>query len=881
MAVPKTVLTYPLNGSLKDFTIPFEYLARKFVTVTLIGTTRQVLVASTDYRFSAKTLITLTRAWGPADGFDNIEIRRITSATERLVDYNDGSILRAYDLNTSQIQAIHIAEEGRDLTADTIGIDASGNLDARGRRIINVADPTDIGDAVSRRYMLAYVSAALAGDVEDLGFVQVGAGAVRRTLQNKLREVVSITDYLAQGGGLTDCSDALIKAGAATSGSVLVPSGDYSATVTPANAVAIMELLTRLRVDGTLALNLTAGSFNFTSPVRVFSSGLKVGALKIVGAPPIAMSITGQVAVSGSAGNYSVTLSVSTAVGVAVGDYLHTYQVAGTGTPEVHRGVWEITGVDSGNSRVTVRNTCRKATFPENAITSSSTVALKTILKFDSCDAFVVVGSRIDFINNLAVVGNADTYWSSANVTGTEKGTHGLIIGALTVAVNGKLDVANPYGVSAGHVSAGPNFGVSGFDQQGIVTELGGTFWGDFVSSCSNKRRGFYASTASGIRAKHISANGNFLDGVISDIGGNVYSSSVSCAVGNGGRGVSASQNGTIIFDTGIMAHNGSDGGGAVLGGMLQATSARFDYNGASGVDGTYTGILVVNNSSMTGNTLYGINAEAASVARANSCTINTNGSNGIRATEGGMVICTGTAFSGNLSDKSVRKGMILDGSTYTYADETAISYTSLPSNTGKGAGFASTSSGDDFIIRHDTIGSGALANSFHFRAGTGGMYANTDNNVILGRASERWSTVFAGTGTISTSDAREKTPVRELTNNELLAAMALSRAVGAFQWLKSVEDKGSDARFHIGLTVQRAMAIMEEHGLDPFGYGFICHDAWDARPEISELNKEGNIEIIQEALPAGDRYGFREGQLAFFLAAGFEQRIKILEGSE
>uniref|UniRef100_A0AAT9S9R9 Tail fiber protein n=1 Tax=Yersinia phage vB_YenP_WW2 TaxID=2973654 RepID=A0AAT9S9R9_9CAUD len=39
----KTVLTYPLDGSNRDFNIPFEYLARKFVVVTLIGVDRKVL----------------------------------------------------------------------------------------------------------------------------------------------------------------------------------------------------------------------------------------------------------------------------------------------------------------------------------------------------------------------------------------------------------------------------------------------------------------------------------------------------------------------------------------------------------------------------------------------------------------------------------------------------------------------------------------------------------------------------------------------------------------------------------------------------------------------------------------------------------------------
>lgn len=146
--VIKTVMTYQLDGATRDFNIPFEYLARKFVVVTLIGVDRKVLTLNTDYRFATKTTITTLQAWGQAQGYTQIEIRRYTSATERLVDFTDGSILRAYDLNISQIQTMHVAEEARDLTADTIGVNNEGHLDARGRRIVNVANAVDVRDAV-------------------------------------------------------------------------------------------------------------------------------------------------------------------------------------------------------------------------------------------------------------------------------------------------------------------------------------------------------------------------------------------------------------------------------------------------------------------------------------------------------------------------------------------------------------------------------------------------------------------------------------------------------------------------------------------------------------------------------------------------------------
>lgn len=159
--VPKTVITYPLEGTNRDFLIPFEYLARKFVQVTLIGQDRKLLILNTDYRFTQRTIVTLTVPWGPSAGYERVEIRRYTSATERLVDFSDGSILRAYDLNTSQIQSLHIAEEGRDVASDTIGVNNDGNLDARGRRIVNVADGVDPGDAINVRMLMNWDQSAL------------------------------------------------------------------------------------------------------------------------------------------------------------------------------------------------------------------------------------------------------------------------------------------------------------------------------------------------------------------------------------------------------------------------------------------------------------------------------------------------------------------------------------------------------------------------------------------------------------------------------------------------------------------------------------------------------------------------------------------------
>lgn len=145
-----TTYTYPLTGQTK-FPVNFEYLARRFVVVTLVGVSRRELVLNNDYRFTGKMEITTASVITPGE-FTQIEIRRRTSSTDRLVNFTDGSILRSQDLNISQIQAIHIAEEARDTSENSL---LSNGIfwNALGLRITNVATPVSDTDAATKEYV--------------------------------------------------------------------------------------------------------------------------------------------------------------------------------------------------------------------------------------------------------------------------------------------------------------------------------------------------------------------------------------------------------------------------------------------------------------------------------------------------------------------------------------------------------------------------------------------------------------------------------------------------------------------------------------------------------------------------------------------------------
>ncbi|WP_052139820.1 tail fiber domain-containing protein [Janthinobacterium lividum] len=194
-------------------------------------------------------------------------------------------------------------------------------------------------------------------------------------------------------------------------------------------------------------------------------------------------------------------------------------------------------------------------------------------------------------------------------------------------------------------------------------------------------------------------------------------------------------------------------------------------------------------------------------------------------------------------------------------------------------------------------------------------LLPGVDNSFDIGQASTAYRTIYARTGTINTSDARLKCDFRDLTAAEIAAAKDIASAIGAYRWRDAVDCKGAAAREHVGPTVQAAIEIMQAHGLDPFNYGFICHDIWEqqtiehpaieAQPAIPATeavpevrNSFGDVitpavlasagfpaveartaytEVTQEA---GDRYAFRYDELAMFIAAGQEARLALLEAA-
>lgn len=175
------------------------------------------------------------------------------------------------------------------------------------------------------------------------------------------------------------------------------------------------------------------------------------------------------------------------------------------------------------------------------------------------------------------------------------------------------------------------------------------------------------------------------------------------------------------------------------------------------------------------------------------------------------------------------------------------------------------------YIIDQDT---GSVTNvfwyqpstlSFYLGTGTGEMVSRAsvlrptgDNNQPLGTASQRWSVVYAATGTINTSDEREKTDLRD--SDLGLAFLEDIRPVrfryrrgGARQMrVDPVTDMAEyetlpGKRTHYGLSAQNVRAALDKHGVEDFA-GWVLTDKADP-DSIQGLRYDQFIPILIAAM--------------------------------
>lgn len=252
------------------------------------------------------------------------------------------------------------------------------------------------------------------------------------------------------------------------------------------------------------------------------------------------------------------------------------------------------------------------------------------------------------------------------------------------------------------------------------------------------------------------------------------------------------------------------------------------------------------------------------------------------KGTELTLISQNGAPILLNPSSSATKKALIstttgtsgsYNGTTIKNNYSTVQANTTLPSwfldiggaEVGNGIGVSDT------LGIHRMAAGGSTWTNLFLGDSAGAWKPGTDNTQTLGTAAKRWSEVYAGNGTINTSDEREKQQVKPI-DAAVFRAWAKVEYY-QFKFNNAVALKGDGARWHIGLIAQKVKEAFESEGLDAFAYGLLCYDQWDEIVEDVLREVDVTLEngtLVKGAEPtgekrvvlqAGDRYGIRYEQ--------------------
>jgi hypothetical protein len=152
-----------------------------------------------------------------------------------------------------------------------------------------------------------------------------------------------------------------------------------------------------------------------------------------------------------------------------------------------------------------------------------------------------------------------------------------------------------------------------------------------------------------------------------------------------------------------------------------------------------------------------------------------------------------------------------------------------------------------------------------------------TDNGIDLGNGSYRWRVVYAGTGTINTSDRNMKDNIQDLEENEIKVATELSDMIKTFKFKDAIKEKGKKARIHTGFIAQEVEDVFNKYELDATKYGLLCIDNV-YKVDGEKVDKEGNIYTKESHNVEVEKvYGVRMVELLCFMNSGLNNKYKNL----
>lgn len=172
----KASVSFVGDGSTNKFYFGFDYINKQFVKVQ-IGNEGQTLTYPSDYTVDDRSVVLKdTPAVGVA-----IRVYRETSSG-RIVEWTDGAFIMASQMTLENLQQLHLIEEAQDYPVlNSMSKYPDGvNFNALGSRIINVGDPKDPQDVVTKHYMESVQNGFVAANTKILNDAKATLSATQQ-----------------------------------------------------------------------------------------------------------------------------------------------------------------------------------------------------------------------------------------------------------------------------------------------------------------------------------------------------------------------------------------------------------------------------------------------------------------------------------------------------------------------------------------------------------------------------------------------------------------------------------------------------------------------------------------------------------------------------
>jgi len=389
---------------------------------------------------------------------------------------------------------------------------------------------------------------------------------------------------------------------------------------TYANIPAAMAYLSAFRIlpNETVIISVAAGTHTAVSPITLsHPDGARI---VITGANTVTTTASSVGAIGGSAGAWTVPITVVSAAGMAANDYLILRNVTGTGEYLIFSGLCKISSV-VGNV-VTVVCPAKNTVFPTATLTGGAVTCIKTMLTFAGCDGLKIDGP-LGQINKIVVAGNKTP--STIGLIG-QRGSEGM------------KDQAFIY--------CGTSFGISSFGDGGVYAQYGGTVDAAYLCVSDCLIYNVLSQHNGSINFNYGISLGCAEAGIAASSSGNV-SAETSISIGNGTYGSFCFQGGALLIPYSYMWSNVSDGWRAAWGGSIRGQDVSSKFNGGCG-GFSVGGFAVTPDSICSNNASSGIYCEGGgSIFASGGVELSNNGTYGAYC-DGGNIDCPEAVASSN-----------------------------------------------------------------------------------------------------------------------------------------------------------------------------------------------------------------------------------------